>query len=248
MVVDAAGSEFNIHDDQTNEKVTNNTAQRFYQLLRVSDRLSVFKCPGRAFRYSSTRALEDRELVAMEIYIFMNCAELDPYIEEFDLVILQRNPRLIDVQVEKEREKSFATWLRSRRYGTWRTEWEGFHLRRPRVYADRDRLPVHTGRPGDRDRLLVHADRPDDRDRLPDPASSVSFPIPIPTRYGEDRSRFCFPLYYDLVHAYILGPMESWKEFPPSVRELLFKMFTRRYVFTRPEDLPRARVVWESTA
>ncbi|MQM17679.1 hypothetical protein Taro_050654 [Colocasia esculenta] len=25
-------------------------------------------------------------------------------------------------------------------------------------------------------------------------------------------------------------------------------MFTRRYMFTRPEDLPRARVIWESTA
>ncbi|MQM06821.1 hypothetical protein Taro_039652 [Colocasia esculenta] len=47
----------------------------------VSDQLSIFKCPGRAFGYSSTRALEDRELVAAEIYIFMNCAELDPYIE-----------------------------------------------------------------------------------------------------------------------------------------------------------------------
>ncbi|MQL74410.1 hypothetical protein Taro_006774 [Colocasia esculenta] len=115
----------------------------------VSDRFSVFKCPGRAFGYSSTCALEDRELVAAKIYIFMNCAELDPYIEEFDSVILQRNPRLTGVQVEKEREKSFATWLRSRRYGMWRTEWEGFHLRRPRVYADRDRLPVHAGRPAD---------------------------------------------------------------------------------------------------
>ncbi|MQL89981.1 hypothetical protein Taro_022569 [Colocasia esculenta] len=50
-----------------------------------------------------------------------------------------------------------------------------------------------------------------------------------------------------LVHAHILGPVDSWKEFPPSVRELLFDMFTR-YVFRRPEDLPRARVVWESTA
>ncbi|MQL70942.1 hypothetical protein Taro_003234, partial [Colocasia esculenta] len=44
----------------------------------------------------------------------MNCAELDPYIKEFDSIILQRNPRLTDMQVEKEREKSFATWLRYR--------------------------------------------------------------------------------------------------------------------------------------
>ncbi|MQM00192.1 hypothetical protein Taro_032926 [Colocasia esculenta] len=50
-----------------------------------------------------------------------------------------------------------------------------------------------------------------------------------------------------LVHAHIPGLVDSWKEFPPSVWELLFDMFTRRYVFTRPEDLPRARVVWEST-
>ncbi|MQL69998.1 hypothetical protein Taro_002286 [Colocasia esculenta] len=32
------------------------------------------------------------------------------------------------------------------------------------------------------------------------------------------------------------------------VRDLLFDMFTRRFAFTRPEDLPRARAVWESTA
>ncbi|MQL83188.1 hypothetical protein Taro_015688, partial [Colocasia esculenta] len=110
----------------------------------------------------------------------MNCVELDPYIEEFDSVILQWNPRLTDVQVEKEHEKSFATWLRyqdneqdevdpnalewevesdeeeewtddedeeddeddveldiSSRYGMWRTYWEGVHLCRPRIYADR---------------------------------------------------------------------------------------------------------------
>ncbi|MQM06062.1 hypothetical protein Taro_038882, partial [Colocasia esculenta] len=41
----------------------------------------ITKCPERVFGYSSTRALEDRELVAAEINIFMNCAELDPYIE-----------------------------------------------------------------------------------------------------------------------------------------------------------------------
>ncbi|MQL99372.1 hypothetical protein Taro_032096 [Colocasia esculenta] len=80
----------------------------------VSDRLSIFKCPRRAFGYSSTRTLEDRELVATEIYIFMNCAELDPYIKEFESDILQQNPHLTDVQVEKKWEKSFATWLRYR--------------------------------------------------------------------------------------------------------------------------------------
>ncbi|MQM18789.1 hypothetical protein Taro_051784 [Colocasia esculenta] len=70
----------------------------------VSNRLSIFKCPRRAFGYSSTRALEDRELVAAEIYIFMNCAELDPYIEELDSVILQQNQRLTDLQDNEEEE------------------------------------------------------------------------------------------------------------------------------------------------
>ncbi|MQL82125.1 hypothetical protein Taro_014602 [Colocasia esculenta] len=51
-----------------------------------------------------------------------------------------------------------------------------------------------------------------------------------------------------LLHAHIPGPVDSWKEFPLSVWDLLFDMFTRRYMFTRPEDLLRARVVWESTA
>ncbi|MQM02360.1 hypothetical protein Taro_035128 [Colocasia esculenta] len=51
-----------------------------------------------------------------------------------------------------------------------------------------------------------------------------------------------------LVHAHIPGPVDAWREFPVLVRDLLYDMFTRRYVFTRPEDLPRARAVWESTA
>ncbi|MQM10302.1 hypothetical protein Taro_043196 [Colocasia esculenta] len=42
--------------------------------------------------------------------------------------------------------------MSSKRYGTWRTKSEGFHLRRPRV-----RLPVHAGRPDDMDCLPVHA-------------------------------------------------------------------------------------------
>ncbi|MQM09731.1 hypothetical protein Taro_042608, partial [Colocasia esculenta] len=51
-----------------------------------------------------------------------------------------------------------------------------------------------------------------------------------------------------LVHAHIPGPMDAWREFPVPVRDVLFDMFTRRFAFTRPEDLPRARAVWESTA
>ncbi|MQL88449.1 hypothetical protein Taro_021016, partial [Colocasia esculenta] len=51
-----------------------------------------------------------------------------------------------------------------------------------------------------------------------------------------------------LVHTHIRGPVDAWREFPVPVRDLLFDMFTWRYAFTRPEDLPRARAVWESTA
>ncbi|MQL71803.1 hypothetical protein Taro_004140, partial [Colocasia esculenta] len=51
-----------------------------------------------------------------------------------------------------------------------------------------------------------------------------------------------------LVHAHIPGPVDAWRDFPVPVRDLLFDMFTRRFAFTRPEDLPRARAVWEITA
>ncbi|MQL85064.1 hypothetical protein Taro_017579, partial [Colocasia esculenta] len=59
-----------------------------------------------------------------------------------------------------------------------------------------------------------------------------------------------------LVHAHIPGPVDAWREIPVPVQDLLFDMFMlsnfislqRRYAFTRPEDLPRARAVWESTA
>ncbi|MQL96855.1 hypothetical protein Taro_029536 [Colocasia esculenta] len=51
-----------------------------------------------------------------------------------------------------------------------------------------------------------------------------------------------------LVHAHIPGLVDAWREFPVLVWDLLYDMFMWRYVFTRPEDLPRARAVWESTA
>ncbi|MQL91949.1 hypothetical protein Taro_024560, partial [Colocasia esculenta] len=51
-----------------------------------------------------------------------------------------------------------------------------------------------------------------------------------------------------LVHTHIPRPVDAWREFPMPVWDLLFDMFTQRYVFTRPKDLPRARAVWESTA
>ncbi|MQM11084.1 hypothetical protein Taro_043986 [Colocasia esculenta] len=51
-----------------------------------------------------------------------------------------------------------------------------------------------------------------------------------------------------LVHAHIPGPVDAWRDFPVPVRDLLFDMFTQRFVFTRPEDLPRARAIWEIMA
>ncbi|MQL87535.1 hypothetical protein Taro_020077 [Colocasia esculenta] len=51
-----------------------------------------------------------------------------------------------------------------------------------------------------------------------------------------------------LLQEHIPGPVDSWKEFPLSVWDLLFDMFMWRYMFTRPKNLPRARVVWKSTA
>ncbi|MQL97179.1 hypothetical protein Taro_029866 [Colocasia esculenta] len=111
--------------------------------------------------------------------------------------------------------------------------------------SDRVRLPDFASCPGDRVCMPDYAGCPGDRVRLS--PSSVTFPIPFTTRGKIDpgpASRYIT----SLVHAHIPGPVDSWKEFAPSFRELLFDMFTRRYMFTRPEDLPRARVVWESTA
>ncbi|MQL82958.1 hypothetical protein Taro_015447 [Colocasia esculenta] len=94
-------------------------------------------------------------------------------------------------------------------------------------------------------RLSDYAGCPGDRVRHS--PSSVTCPIPFSSRGKIDpgpASRYIT----SLLHAHAPGPVDSWKEFPLSVRDLLFDMFTRRYMFTRPEDLPRARVVWESTA
>ncbi|MQL89987.1 hypothetical protein Taro_022570 [Colocasia esculenta] len=132
-------------------------------------------------------------------------------------------------------------------------ESDGFHVRRPRVRVpvhDRDCLPVHASRPGDRDCLPIHAGRPGDRDRLPvDHASSATFPFFLTTKYmGKIDPSSASRYITTLVHAHIPGPVDAWREILVPVRDLLFDMFTRRYALMRPEDLPRARAVWESTA
>ncbi|MQM08131.1 hypothetical protein Taro_040985 [Colocasia esculenta] len=85
-------------------------------------------------------------------------------------------------------------------------------------------LPVHAGHPGDRDRLPV------------DQASSATFPFFLTTRWRasiQQRMRRGLS-YLDDIHVGFQGELDHFK--------------LTRYVFTRPEDLPRAQVVWESTA
>ncbi|MQL96907.1 hypothetical protein Taro_029582, partial [Colocasia esculenta] len=149
------------------------------------------------------------------------------------------------------------------RYGTWRTESDGFHLSRPRV-----RVLVHdrTASPSTPVVLATGIVSPSTtRVAPPFPSSSppeVESQHPVADEEGPQlpgrqpcwisggkidpvsASRYITTL----VHAHILGPVDAWREFPVPVRHLLFDMFTRRYEFTRPEDLPRVRVVWESTA
>ncbi|MQM20922.1 hypothetical protein Taro_053952 [Colocasia esculenta] len=154
-------------------------------------------------------------------------------------------------------------------YGTWRAETDRFHVRRSRVRIpvhDRDCLPVHAGRPGDRDYLPVHAGRPGDRTASPS-TTRVAPPFPsssppevesqhpaadeegpqLPGRQpcwisgGKIDPSSASGYITTLVHAHIPGPVDAWREIPVPVRDLLFDMFTRRYAFTRPEDLPRAR-------
>ncbi|MQL86093.1 hypothetical protein Taro_018624 [Colocasia esculenta] len=147
-------------------------------------------------------------------------------------------------------------------YGTWRTESDSFHVRWPRVRIpvhDKDCLPVHAGRPGDRT-----ASPPTTRVVPPFPSSSppevesqhlaVEEGPQLPGRQpcwisgGKIDPGSASRYITTLVHAHIPGPVDAWREFPVPVRDLFFDMFTRRFAFTRPEDLPRARTVWESTA
>ncbi|MQM22203.1 hypothetical protein Taro_055252 [Colocasia esculenta] len=92
---------------------------------------------------------------------------------------------------------------------------------------DRVRLPGYAGCPGDRVRLSP---------------SSITCPIPFSSR-GKIDPGLASRYITLLLHAHVPGPVDSWKEFLLSVRDLLFDMFTWIYMFTRPEDLPRAQVV-----
>ncbi|MQL67940.1 hypothetical protein Taro_000215 [Colocasia esculenta] len=151
--------------------------------------------------------------------------------EEVDPRDLERRVESDVEEDSRDDEDEFEDDDEEDRYGTWRTESDGFHVRWPRV-----RDPVH-----DRDCLPVHAGRPCDRDCLPaEHASSATFPFFLTTRGKIDPSS-ASRYITTLVHEHISGPMDAWREFPVPVRD-------RRFAFTRPEDLPRARAVWESTA
>ena len=45
-----------------------------------SNRLFIFKHPDNVYRRSSSRMLNDRELYIAEIYIFLNCIEVESYV------------------------------------------------------------------------------------------------------------------------------------------------------------------------
>ncbi|MQM20530.1 hypothetical protein Taro_053552 [Colocasia esculenta] len=100
----------------------------------------------------------------------------------------------------------------------------------PNDYAgcpgDSVRLPYYAGCLGYRVRLPYYADCPGDRVHFPH--SSVTCPIPFSSRGRE--------------------PSSSGGGGGSASCTLAMLDFWRRYIFTRPEDLPRARVVWESTA
>ncbi|MQL74113.1 hypothetical protein Taro_006480, partial [Colocasia esculenta] len=91
---------------------------------------------------------------------------------------------------------------------------------------DRVRLPYYTGCSDDRVRLPYYVGCPNDMVRLS--PSSVTCPIPFSSRSREPSSNGGG------------GGPASWT---PAMLDFLW-----RYMFTRLEDLPRARVVWESTA
>lgn len=44
-------------------------------------RLSIFKETGRPIGRCTSRALEEKELSAAEVYILMNCTEVEPYVQ-----------------------------------------------------------------------------------------------------------------------------------------------------------------------
>ncbi|MQM08145.1 hypothetical protein Taro_040999 [Colocasia esculenta] len=121
-------------------------------------------------------------------------------------------------------------------------ESDGFHVRRPRVRVpvlDRDCLPVHAGRPGDRDRLPVnHAKVESQHPAADEEGPQLPGRQPCWISGGKIDPGSASHYITTLVHAHIPGPVDAWREFP----------VPRRFVFTRPEDLPRARAVWESTA
>ncbi|MQL75405.1 hypothetical protein Taro_007768 [Colocasia esculenta] len=219
----------------------------------------------------------------------MNCAELDPYIEEFDSVILRRNPRLTDVQVEKEREKSFPTWLRSRveqgfitnsRVQEIRDMVYGGRSRRVSTSVGRGSASLFTTGTASLSTPVVPATGTTSPSTPVVPATGTASPTtpvapPFPSSSppevesqhpAADEEGPQLPAWQPcwisggkidpgsasryittLVHTHIPGPVDAWREFSVPVWDLLFDMFTR-YTFTRPEDLPRARAVWESTA
>ncbi|OMO87017.1 hypothetical protein CCACVL1_09317, partial [Corchorus capsularis] len=71
-------------------------------------RLSIFTHPGRPFGPNSSRYLTEDEYKATELYVLLNCEEVEPYIEN-----KKERPNISDGELEKLRATNFPSWLKS---------------------------------------------------------------------------------------------------------------------------------------
>ncbi|OMO57751.1 Transposon, En/Spm-like protein [Corchorus capsularis] len=77
-------------------------------------RLSIFSHPGRAFGPSRfCRYLTDDEYKAAELYVLLNCEEIEPYIEKFESEKRSETPNISDGELEKLRVTTFPAWFKT---------------------------------------------------------------------------------------------------------------------------------------
>ncbi|XP_039118907.1 uncharacterized protein LOC120255075 [Dioscorea cayenensis subsp. rotundata] len=73
--------------------------------------LSIFTCPGRPLGKAKTKYLTKEEYSAAQMYILLNCSEVQPFINIFVNELRSRNPDINDGCVDEILEREFAIWF-----------------------------------------------------------------------------------------------------------------------------------------
>ncbi|XP_057999062.1 uncharacterized protein LOC110665227 [Hevea brasiliensis] len=79
----------------------------------IEGNLLIFNYPGRPYGRAKTKVLADDEYKAAQIYVLLNCPEIDTYVNLFLTELRQTSHNISDAEINEALENKFAYWFKS---------------------------------------------------------------------------------------------------------------------------------------